>query len=159
MALIDPTTDIGKVRLRVADYSDLPYLPDAVYTSEITIAKGNLTKASKQCALYILGMLAHKVHRKMGLQLEVFGGEAFAQYKAFLLLTVKDPAFMNIDAFIPYGSTNAAYNPIVQFQKDWNRNYFSGTQSQKLAIDADISPNDGSRYGPYSSNLPGWTLA
>jgi hypothetical protein len=31
MAILDPTSPIGKMRLRVGDFSDLPLMPDSVY--------------------------------------------------------------------------------------------------------------------------------
>ena len=153
--ILDPTSDIGKVRLRVADWQDLPYFPDSVYSAVIGDSDGNLPKASKTMAMYILGVLAHKTHRKLN-QIEVWGAEAFKNYKEFLLLTVKDPAFMDISP-IPYSGT-VEFSPIMQFQSDWNKNYYSGTQSQELATDASNSPNDGSLYGPLGTPS-GWQLA
>ena len=55
---------------------------------------------------------------------------------------------------IPYSSTGTDVSPIVQFQSDWNKNYYNGTQSQQLANDALNSPNDGSVYG--DTTLLGW---
>lgn len=147
--IIDADTPEGQVRLRIGDVSDLPYLPDTVITSTLNQSNGNVPAAAKKCAVYILGMLTHKTHRKMGLQLEVWGSEEFANYKAFLLLTMKDPAFMELGAFLPYGSSAEGLNAMQQFQSDWNRNYYRGTQSQLMAVTAELSPNDGSRYGPY----------
>lgn len=152
---LDPTSNIGKVRLRVADYSDLPYFPDSVYQSVLDDNSNNLPRSAKVMAQYILGMLAHKTHRKLN-QLEVWGAEAFKNYKEFLLLTVKDPTFMDISP-IPY-STKAEFSPILQFQSDWNKNYTQGTQDQQLANDASISPNDGSLYGPAGGNSNEWQL-
>lgn len=152
---LDPTTNIGKLRLRVADYSDLPYLPDAVYQSVLDDNDDNLPRSATTIATYILGMLAHKTHRKLGLQLEVWGAEAFENYKEFLLLTVTNPAFMNISP-IPYATTDE-FSPILQFASDWNKNFTTGTESQQLAFNASISPNDGSLYGPVG-NTNGWQL-
>lgn len=147
---LDPTTNIGKLRLRVADYSDLPYFPDAVYQSVLDDNDDNLPRSAITMATYILGMLSGKVHRKLGLQLEVWGAEAFANYKQFLLLTVKDPAFMTM-APIPYGASGTTVDPLLQFMNDWNKNYTQGTESQQLAVSGAISPNDGSLYGPLGS--------
>ncbi|MGZ8888044.1 MAG: hypothetical protein ACXW1D_00645 [Halobacteriota archaeon] len=96
-------------------------------------------------ANYILGTLSHQTHRKMN-QLEIWGAESFKNYKDFLLLTVKDPAFMDLSP-IPYGAVSDDVNPIVQFQQDWNKNFYSGTESQQTAINAARSPNDGTLYG------------
>lgn len=143
---LDPTSNIGKLRLRVADYSDLPLLPDSVYESTFNDNNGNLPKTAKVIATYILGMLSHKTHRKMN-QLEVWGAEAFNNYRQFLLLTVKDPAFMDCSP-IPYSSISET-NPLIQFQESWNRNYYCGTENQQLNMSAAYSPNDGSTFGPY----------
>lgn len=150
---LDPTSNIGKVRLRCADYSDLPYFPDSVYQSVLDDNDDNLPRTAKVMATYILGMLSSRTHRKLN-QLEVWGNEAFQAYKEFLLLTVKDPAFMDVSP-IPYASTDD-FSPILQFQSDWNKNYVAGTESQQLANDASLSPNDGSLYGPYANT--GWQL-
>ena len=155
MTTIDASTDLGVLRLRVADYGDTPYLPDSVYTQTLTDNSNNLTKCATIIATYILGMLSMKTHRKLA-QVEVWSGEAFAQYKEFLLLTVTNPAFMTI-APIPYGAAGTALDPLLQFKNDWNRNFYTGTQSQRLAVDAAISPNDGSLYG--NLNLTGATGA
>ena len=142
MATIDPSTDLGRLRLRCADFSDLPYLNDATYLQTLADNDNNLARSAKICATYILGMLSHKTHRSMGLQLQVWGNQAFEQYKQYLLLTIKDPAFMDISP-IPYSASGTEVNPLIDFQKSWNRCYYTGTQSQALANDADISPNDG----------------
>jgi len=143
--MLDINTDVGRVRLRTGDYQSLPYLPDEVYQQAIDDASGNLPQAAKVCATYILGLLAHKTHRKLN-QLEVWGNEAFAQYKEYLILTIKDPAFMEGFAPIPYAAT-ADFSPIADFQANWNKTYFSGNESQSLARLADLSPNDNSRTG------------
>lgn len=157
MTIIDPSTNIGKLRLRVADYGDLPYLPDSVYTQTLSDNDNNLVRSSKVIAMYILGMLAFKTHRRMSVQLEVWGAEAFKNYKEFLLLTVSNPAFMQLSP-VPYSAASSGVNPLVQFQGDWNKNYYSGTQSQQLAFDALNSPNDGSLYGPVGGSSEGWQL-
>lgn len=142
---LDPSTDIGKIRLRVADYSDLPFLPDSVYQITLDDNSGSLTKSATVIARYILGMLAHKTHRKMG-QLEVWGREAFLSYKEFLVMTISNPAFMDLSP-LPYSTTTeGAVSPLLQFQQDWNRNYYSGTESQQLANSAINSPNLGNTY-------------
>jgi len=146
---VDFNTDIGKVRLRCADISDLAFLPDSVYSQAITDASGNLPQAAKTCAMYILGLLSFKTHRKLA-QLEVWGSDAFKQYKEFLLLTTRDPNFMQISP-IAIGP-GATVHPLIQFQQDWNKNY-AINGSQQLAFNADISPNDGSRTGILGNGL------
>lgn len=145
--IIDPTSDIGKLRLRVADYSDLPIFPDNVYQAVLADSGGSLPRAAKTLAGYILGALAHKTHRKLN-QLEVWGAEAFENYKAFLILTTKDPSFMDISP-IPYSATSSETNPLLQFQETWNRNFYCGTSDQLNNFTAAYSPNDGSKFGPF----------
>lgn len=144
--ILDPTSDIGKIRLRIADWSDLPLLSDAVISAAIAEANGNLPKAAKTCALYVLGMLAHKTHRKLN-QLEVWGSEAYANYERFLLLTVSNPNFLDISP-IPYSATSES-NPLLDFQKTWNQNFYCGTETQQSNMSAAYSPNDGSKFGPF----------
>lgn len=151
MTVIDPTTNLGKLRLRVADFGDIVYLPDSVYLQTLVDTNNNLTQSAKTCALYILGTLSFRVHRKMGLQLEVFNGEAFEHYKEFLLLTVTNPAFMTISPVALQSTTTSNRNVLQEFVTEWNENYYRGTQSQEMALDADIGPNDGSRLGPLGS--------
>lgn len=146
MTTIDPTTNIGKIRLRIADYSDLPYLNDSTIQATLDDNGGNLPQTAKVCATYILGMLAHKTHRRLN-QMEVWQGESFKNYLSFLLLTVKDPAFCST-APIPYAAT-VEFNDIIDFQNNWNRSYYNGTSAQSLARIADLSPNDNSRIGGY----------
>lgn len=144
MTVIDATTALGKIRLRIADTGDIVYLPDSVIQSTLDDCGGNLKVAARTCALYILGQLAHKSHRKMA-QLEVWGAEAFNSYKEFLLLTASNPAFMDFSP-VPY-SKSLDFAPILDFQKSWNKNFLNGTEEQQLSFTADLSPNDNSRTG------------
>ena len=137
---IDPTTDIGKLRLRTADLSDIPFLPDSVYTQTLVDSNGSLPIAAKTCAMYILGQLAFKTDRKMGLQLQVWGSQAYAQYEKFLILTATNPNFFDISP-IPVNVQGTSLHPLMQFQKDWNANYANVTQSQVMTWDAIGSPN------------------
>lgn len=149
---LDPSSPIGMIRLRIADWSDIPILSDAIIQSALTQNDNNVPRAAKLCAQYVLGSLTNKVHRKMSLQLEVFGSEWYQNYRDFLVLTVTNPAFMDVSPLPSSTTLSESVNPLVQFSKDWNNNFFRGTNSQELALDADIGPNDGSRYGPLGSN-------
>ena len=140
MTTIDPSTDLGRLRLRCADFGDIVYLPDSVYIQALTDNNGSLPQAAKTCALYILGQLSFKTHRKMGLQLEIWGAEAFTNYKQYLLLITRDPNFMEISP-IPYNVNGTDLHPLIQFQKDWNLNYASVPQSTVMHWDALGSPN------------------
>lgn len=142
--IIDANTDLGRLRLRVADFGDIALLPDSVYSQTLEDKGGNLNAAAKTCAMYILGILSQKTHRKLA-QLEIWGAEAFENYKTFLLLTVSNPALMDCSP-IPYSSAEA-FSPILDFQKNWNKSFTHGTEAQQLAFTADISPNDNSRTG------------
>lgn len=145
--VLDPTTSIGKIRLRVADYSDLPIFPDSVYQSVLDDNTGDLPKSAKTMASYILGALSQKTHKKLA-TLEIWGAEAFKNYKEFLVLTVTNPSFMDYSP-VPYSASSDESNPLVQFVSDWNKNFYLGTDSQQLARNALWSPNDGSTYGTY----------
>lgn len=127
---LDPTSNLGKLRLRVADYSDLPLLPDSVYHSVLEDNGNNLTRSAKVIAQYILGMLAHKTHRKLA-QLEIWGAEAYKNYKDFLLLTVSNPAFMDLSP-VPV-VTSVESNPLIDFQNHWNANFTCTTEAEQLA--------------------------
>jgi hypothetical protein len=136
MAILDPTTSIGKMRLRVGDFSDLPLMPDSVYKSALSDCGNSIPKASVLVAQYILGMLTAQTHQKLA-QIEVFGAEWFQNYLAFVKATIANPNYMDI-APMPYvaqvknefGETTEL--PLVQFQKDWNANYVATTQSQDM---------------------------
>lgn len=151
--IIDPTTDLGRLRLRVADFGDIPYLPDSVYMQTLADNNNNLPQAAKICATYILGTLSFKTHRKMGLQLEVFAGEAFTHYKEFLLLTVKDPTFMMSAPPIPFGGSTVTPESFAQFRSDWKKLYYRGAEDQQNAFGASVSPNDGSLLGNFGVSV------
>lgn len=142
--IIDPSTNLGKVRLRIADVSDIPYLADSVIMTTLSDCDENLNTAAKICAMYILGMLSHKTHRKLA-QLEVWGAEAFKAYKEFLILAYTNPAFMDFSP-VPYSNIEE-FSPILDFQANWNKGFYEGTEAQQLAFTADMSPNDNSRTG------------
>lgn len=145
---IDPSTPVGKIRLMVSDLSDIPFLPDSVYSQALLDNNNNIPQSAKQCSMYILGMLAFKTHRKMGLQLEVWGKEAFDSYKEFLILVTTNPAFLSYSP-IPYSASGTTVPPLIQFQNAWKENFPRGTEDQQLNLNALYSPNDGSVTGPF----------
>lgn len=153
MTFIDPTTDIGRLRLRTGDISSIPYLPDSVYTQTLLENSNNLPTTAKICATYILAQLSYKVHRKQGLQLEVFGKEAFDSYKEFLLLTLKDPAFMTTAPPVPYGGSTVTPASYAQFVSDWKKLYYRGAEDQQNAFGASVSPNDGGLLGNFGVSV------
>lgn len=127
---IDITTDIGKVRFKIGDTTDIPFLPDSVIDDSLTKYNGNLSRASSECAMYILAQLSFNTHRKMA-QLEVWGKESFSSYKEFLNMLVKDPNFSGTCP-IPYCAGTEVVNPLIGFVSDWQSNYSGGTQSDLL---------------------------
>lgn len=145
--MIDVTTDIGRLRLRVADFQDIPLLPDLVYAQTLTDNGGNLPLAAKTIAMYILGSLSARTHRKLS-TMEVFGSDYFKQYKEFLLLSFTNPNFMDLSP-IPMDLSDGTLHPLIAFQRDWNLN-FSITQSQQLNWTAfgNVGSFDGSSVWP-----------
>lgn len=120
MTIIDPTTPLGKIRLRIGDWSDLTLLPDSVINSALDDCQASVPRAAKLCAQYILAMLTSKTHRKMG-QLESWSGEQFTNYVSFLKLTVLNPNMMTTSP-VPYSGMQDD-NPLTKFIKDWNDEY------------------------------------
>lgn len=141
--VIDPSTPIGKIRLRVGDWQDLPLLPDSVIQSALDDCDSNIPRSASLCAQYILAMLTHKTHKKLA-QLEVYGEQHFENYVKFIKLTILNPNLMSI-APVPYTGNVEEDHPIIAFQKQWNANYAGGTQSEQLARDAQIT--SASNYG------------
>jgi hypothetical protein len=133
---IDFSTDVGRLRLRTADLSEFPYLPDEVYTNVLAESSGSLTRAAKTLATYILGILSTQGHQKLA-NIEVWGSDVAASYMKYLILTIKDPAFMDLHP-LPY--TPLTYDdygnqievPMIQFKQDWERNFAGGTQNQQM---------------------------
>jgi hypothetical protein len=143
--IIDASTNEGKLRLRLSDWSDIPLIPSSVYQQTLLDNDNNLQRCTTIIGSYILGILSQKTHRKLA-NLEVWGKESFDSYLKYLDLIIKDPAYSGVSP-IPYMAQGSGTNDIVDFVDDWKRNYYNGTESQELAIDAERSPNDGSRFG------------
>lgn len=137
MATIDYSTPVGKLRTRVGDWTDIPYLPDEVYEGVISENNGNLQQASIQCAQYILAQMAYSGRRKMN-GLEVYGKEVYDAYKDFLMTIIKNPAFLGF-APVPYSGSEVETNALITFIKDWNANYAGGTQSELLNMQANYN--------------------
>lgn len=138
--ILDPTTDIGKMRLRVGDYSDLPLMPDEVYQSALDDCQNYLPRACVLMAQYILASLTGQTHQKLA-QIEVYGAEWFQNYLAFVKATILNPNLMQSYP-MPYTPVMVDANgcrvevPLVQFQNDWNKNYIGPTQSQLMHYQA-----------------------
>lgn len=157
MTVIDPTSSLGKIRLRTGDWNDIVILPDVVIQSALDDCSNNVPRAAALCAQYILATLTGSTHRKLQ-SIEVWGKERFDNYLKFIQLTILNPNIAAI-APIPYSASGTEPHEIVQFISDWRKNY-AITQSQTLAHDASISPNDGSLYGVLGNGSgTGWDLA
>jgi len=118
--IIDPSTPVGKIRLRVGDWHDLPILPDAVIASALEDCGNSIPRSAALCAQYILGILTAKTHKKLA-QVEIWGDEYFDNYVKFLKLTVLNPHLMQTSP-VPYVNTNTP-NPLIEFQEKWNKCY------------------------------------
>ena len=134
MPLIDPTTPLGKLRLRVGDTNDLELLPDSVYLSTLDDCSQNVPRATIIVAQYILAMLTSQTHQKLA-QIEVYGSDFYKQYESFIRLTILNPNLSQL-APIPYAGGLTVQNPLTKFTDDWNKNYPRGTQSQLLSDQA-----------------------
>ncbi len=134
MAVIDPTTPTGKLRLRCGDTSDLPILSDAVYEQTYVDSGNSLSRAAVTCAQYILALLSQNTHSKL-VQIEVWGAEAFNNYLTYLTKVVLNPN-LSQTCPIPYSASNDKVHPLIEFTGDWYGNFHSGTQSEQLAQDS-----------------------
>lgn len=130
MTMIDPSTDIGKLRLRLGDWRDLTFLPDQVYTQTLTDCNGNLVKAASTLAQYILAILSHGTRSKLG-QIESYDNQAFEQYRQFIIDTVSNPAIMNISPLAIVTGADED-NKLIEFSKLWNNGYPTGTSYEAL---------------------------
>ena len=128
--VIDPTSNIGKLRLRTGDYGDVPWLPDNVYEVVLADNAGNLNKAASILAQYILAGLTRSTRSQLA-QIASWDDQQFQQYKEFLLLTVTNPAFMSFSP-IPSGGGIDEINPLIQFAKSWNAGYIQGTSEKEM---------------------------
>lgn len=121
MTIIDPTHPVGKIRLRIGDWQDIPILPDTVILSALEDCQNNVPRAAALCAQYVLGTLTAKTHRKLA-QLETWGSEQFENYVKFLKTTIMNPHMMTI-APVPYTGGVENEHPLIAFVEDWNTNF------------------------------------
>ena len=136
MTIIDPTTAVGRLRLSVSDFSDLPMLPDVVYTQTL-IDKGNNENLARQViAGYILGILSQRGHSKLQ-YIEIHGNQVFDQYLKFIKEILRNP-YSSGTSPIPYSNVitdacgNTVKNPIVQFQEDYKATQTPLSESDDL---------------------------
>lgn len=119
--VIDPSTPLGKVRLRIGDWSDLPILPNEVIQSALVDCQNYVPRAAALCAQYILATLTAKTHKKLA-QLETWSSEQFKNYVEFLRLTVLNPNMMTTSP-VPYTGMADVDNPLIVFVDQWNKDY------------------------------------
>ena len=122
---LDPTTNLGKVRLKIGDYSDLPILPDSVINAALTDNNNNVNRTSSLCAQYILGALTSRTHKRLA-QLETWSGEQFNNYVKFLQMTVLNPHLTTV-APVPYSGAGSEDHSIQDFITDWKAGYLPGS--------------------------------
>jgi len=151
MAILDPTTDIGKMRLRCGDFSDIPIMPDSVYTSALADCDGYLPRACVLVCQYILAALTGQTRQSLA-QVEVFGAEWFQNYLAFVKATILNPHLM-LTLPIPYASTFTDIRgqsidklPMQEFQEDWNKSYSGWTETEQTHAFADFNAPLSSPY-------------
>jgi len=130
MPAIDPSTPIGKLRLRLADWRDIQILPDSVYQQTLTDCNNNMAKATATLAQYILAILSHGTRSKLA-QIESYENQAFEQYRQFIIDTVSNPAIMNISPLAIVTGADED-NKLIEFSKLWNNGYPTGTSYEVL---------------------------
>lgn len=133
---LDPTSVVGKLRLRCGDYNDIPILPDSVYQETYTDSGNSLSRASVTCAQYILAMLSQNCHQRL-VNIEIYGAEAFNNYLTYLTKVVLNPN-LSQTCPIPYSASNDRVHPLIEFTEDWYGNFYKGTQSEQLAQDSNF---------------------
>ena len=131
MPAIDPTTPIGKLRLRLADWRDNVWLPDNVYQTTLDDNNGNLNKSAAILAQYILAILSQQTRSKL-YQIESYDNMAFTQYRQFIIDTVSNPAFMNIAPLAIVTGADEP-NPLIEFSKQWNSGYTESSSTERLS--------------------------
>lgn len=119
--MIDFSTNIGKLRLKVGDFQDLSILPDSVYLQTLTENENNINRSSKIIAGYIAAILSQRSHEKVSF-LEIWGAEAFDNYMIFIKNIILNPSMSGVSP-IPYGFNEGTISPIIKFQNNWEASY------------------------------------
>lgn len=83
MATIDMNIPRDRVRLAIADTSDLPMLDNSTIDYVLTKNNNNEPASIKECAGYVLGILSQDTDSRLD-RLQFYGAQAFTQYKAYL---------------------------------------------------------------------------
>jgi hypothetical protein len=143
-----PSTSVGKIRLRIGDWQDLPILPDSVIESAITDCQNNVPRAAQLCAQYILATLTAKTHRKMS-NLETWSGEQFDNYVKFIKMTILNPHLMTTSP-VPYAG-DSEESPMNSFIRYWNHSFAFERTGGDYSGDL-FSIADNGIYGPMAYN-------
>lgn len=130
--VIDPSTDIGKLRLRLGDFRDCPVLPDSVYAQTLADNSNNLVSSARILAQYILASLAYQTRSKISNMIESYDNQQFEQYRQFILDTISNPALMTYAPVAVITGDTTQPNPLIDFQKLWNAGYIQGTVNQEM---------------------------
>lgn len=90
--VLDPVNSaVDRIRLRVADFQDIPILTNDVIQYYITKNNSNEYQAAKECAFIILGTLARNAGYMKIDALISDNKNAYASYKDYLLKLTTDP--------------------------------------------------------------------
>lgn len=131
--IIDPASNLGKVRLKIGDTSDIPFLPDSVILQTLIDNNENISRTVVTCAQYILAMLSYRTHQRLQM-VEVWGQEAAKSYKDYILQIILNPN-LNQSSPIPYtgASSSTTKNPLIEFTENWENSYIKPTNSEDLS--------------------------
>ena len=83
MATIDMNIPRDRVRLAIADTSDLPMLDNSTIEYVLTKNNNNEPASIKECAGYILGILSQNTDSRLD-RLQFYGSQAFNNYLVYL---------------------------------------------------------------------------
>lgn len=118
--IIDPSSSVGKVRMRTGDWRDIPILEDIVIEQALLDCNNDVKAASVLCCQYILATLAFKSHQKLSM-IEVWGRESYLSYRDYVMTVLKNPDFSGISP-LPFTQLSCP-SPIARFQKNWDKQY------------------------------------
>jgi len=136
--VIDPTTNVGKLRLKIGDVNDITLLSDAVLNQTLTDNDNNINRSAKVCAGYIAAILSQRSHQRLSF-IEIWGSEGYKNYMDYIKNIMLNPNMSDVSP-IPYGAGTNTVNPIVTFKDNWEGAWAGLTADEVLAI---IAGTDG----------------
>ena len=83
MATIDMNIPRDRVRLAIADTSDLPMLDNSTIDYVLNKNSNNESASIKECAGYVLGILSQNTDSRLD-RLQFYGSQAFNNYLVYL---------------------------------------------------------------------------